>query len=172
MSNDNLKKFFSSNRDSFDYRTPPEGTWKRVERVLFGTKEVSLWNSLPLWRAAAIVLLGLTIFQFATSKLPVKSREDLAAQQEFTDVESFYSAEINHKAALIRKEGTFVEDAFTQDIEKLEAMYAVLSEEMKRHPTQKVKDALVLNMLVRIDLLNQQIQRLEEKREEPVATSL
>jgi hypothetical protein len=165
MSNDNLKKFFSSNRDAFDSRTPPEGTWKRVERALFGAKEVSLWNSLPLWRAAAAVLLGLTLFQFVSPRLTVNTREELAAQQEFTDVESFYSAEISHKVALIRNEGSMVDDAFTQDIEKLEAMYAVLSEEMKKRPSQKVKDALVLNMLVRIDLLNQQIQRLEEKKE-------
>jgi hypothetical protein len=41
-------------------------------------------------------------------------------------------------------------------------MYSVLKEEMKNHPSQKVKDALVLNLLVRIDLLNQQLHNLEE----------
>jgi hypothetical protein len=33
---------------------------------------------------------------------------------------------------------------------------------MKTSPSAKVKDALILNMLVRIDLLNQQIQKLED----------
>jgi hypothetical protein len=42
-------------------------------------------------------------------------------------------------------------------------MYNVLKEEMKTSPSQKVKDALVLNLLVRIDLLNQQLHKLEKE---------
>jgi hypothetical protein len=41
-------------------------------------------------------------------------------------------------------------------------MYMVLKEEMKSRPSQKVQDALVLNLLVRIDLLNQQLYKLEK----------
>jgi hypothetical protein len=37
---------------------------------------------------------------------------------------------------------------------------------MKAHPSKKVKEALVLNLLVRIDLLNQQLQALENNAEE------
>jgi hypothetical protein len=40
-------------------------------------------------------------------------------------------------------------------------MYMVLKEEMKASPSEKVKDALVLNLLVRIDLLNQRLHKLE-----------
>jgi hypothetical protein len=40
-------------------------------------------------------------------------------------------------------------------------MYQVLKEEMKIHPSQKVKDALVLNLLVQIDLLNQELHKIE-----------
>ena len=54
-------------------------------------------------------------------------------------------------------------NGFTHDFQQLEAMYLVLKEEMKTRPSQKVKDALVLNLLVRIDLLNQHLQRLEEE---------
>ncbi len=166
MNNDNLKKFFEANREGFDHHTPPEGVWKRIERSLFGTPNVSLWNSVGMWRAAAMLLLALALYQFFVPRTLSRIREnDVASQQEFRDVESYYSAEINHKVALIRNEGPFVDDTFTQDLEKLEAMYAVLAEEMKRRPSQKVKDALVLNMLVRIDLLNQQLQKLEELKE-------
>lgn len=42
-------------------------------------------------------------------------------------------------------------------------MYQVLNEEMKTRPTEKVKDALILNLLVRIDLLNQQ-RELEDSK--------
>ena len=46
---------------------------------------------------------------------------------------------------------------------EISLMYLVLKEEMKNDPSQKVKDALVLNLLVRIDLLNQQLYRLENE---------
>ena len=70
-------------------------------------------------------------------------------------------------------EGLFADDNISQDIQKLEAMYSVLSDEMKRLPSEKVKDAMVLNMLVRIDLLNQQIQKLEEsKRKKEIISSI
>jgi len=39
------------------------------------------------------------------------------------------------------------EDEITQNLKKLEAMYLVLKDEMKRRPTQDVRDALVLNLL-------------------------
>lgn len=162
MSN-KMKEFFESNRDAFDHRIPADGVWKRIERTLFGAKEVSLWDSIVLWRAAAILLFAVALIQFSAPR--IVRTQDYTAQQEFRDVESYYSAEIKEKVALIRNEGSFLDDSFTQDIEKLEAMYAVLSEEMKRGPSQKVKDALVLNMLVRIDLLNQQIQKLEDRKE-------
>ena len=62
--------------------------------------------------------------------------------------------------------GSFEGEEFTQDFEKLDAMYQVLRDELKVRPTEKVRDALILNILVRIDLLNQQIQKLEDTREQ------
>ena len=83
--------------------------------------------------------------------------------KEFTDVETFYIQQISEKTELIdefqRQEGL---NGFTRDFQQLEAMYLVLKEEMKSRPSQKVKDALVLNLLVRIDLLNQQLHKLEK----------
>jgi hypothetical protein len=44
-------------------------------------------------------------------------------------------------------------------------MYQVLKTEMRQRPSQDVKDALVLNLLVRIDLLNQQLNKLDRREE-------
>lgn len=164
MSNDNMDKFFSQNREGFDDKTPSGKVWTRIERSLFGTKSFGLWNSVIVWRAAAAVFLGLSVFLFLNQRVSLKSVEDIASQQEFLDVESYYAAQISEKVSLIQSDESFMDDQFAQDFEKLEAMYSVLAEELKKHPSQKVKDALVLNMLVRIDLLNQQIQKLEELR--------
>lgn len=173
MKNDAFEKFVLEHRDEFDDKSPAEKTWRRISVSLFGLKRYALWNSVSLWRAAAVIFIGASVYLFFSRQPPLKEVNPLTNQQDFKDIESFYTAQISEKAALISNEGLFADDSFTQDIQKLEAMYAVISEEMKKHPSEKVKDALVLNMLVRIDLLNQQIQKLEESKEkkEP-ATSI
>jgi hypothetical protein len=85
-------------------------------------------------------------------------------QKEFKDLESFYGDQIAEKVEFIDKLEGYEDDQFSQDLKKLDAMYEVLREEMKASPSAKVKDALILNMLIRIDLLNQQIQKLEDHR--------
>jgi len=84
-------------------------------------------------------------------------------QVEFIDLENFYNGQIADKVEMISNIQEFNDtDSFAQDLEKLDAMYQVLREQMKSHPSEKIKDALILNMLVRIDLLNQQIKNLED----------
>lgn len=173
MSNNKMEQFFASNRNAFDDKTPSDRVWTRIERHLFGAKQANLWNSATVWRAAAAMLLGLSLLQFFGQRMHGPTKEELAAQQEFLDVESYYAGQISEKISLIRNDDYFVDDQFTQDFEKLDAMYAVLTEELKKRPSEKVKDALVLNMLVRIDLLNQQIKELDEsKKKQPEAAKV
>lgn len=161
---DSLKKFIETNREAFDNRVPSDKVWEGIESKLPRT---SLWNNLVLWRAAAILLLGVSGWLFFANKPSENlNRKDTAQLQgEFTNLEKFYTDQIAEKVEWISdSRDTFADDQFAQDFEKLDAMYQVLREQMKTNPTEQVKDALVLNMLVRIDLLNQQIHKLEESK--------
>jgi len=164
---DSLKKFVDENRAEFDSREPSEKAWDQIENKL-PTKQVSLWNNTMIWRVAAMLFLGLSVYLF-TSQNSVKTsaRESAKLQGEFSDLESFYSEQILEKVELINHIQSFNDqEKFTQDLEKLEAMYSVLKEQMKINPTEKVKDALILNFLVRMDLLNQQIKSIEDAKRE------
>jgi len=167
---DELEDFVRQNRNKFDDKEPSGKVWKGIERSLSFTT-TSLWNSVTLWRAAAILFMALSVYLLIPEKeAPTQiSKTDIPAQQEtglkeFTEVESFYVEQISQKTQLIdefqRSEGL---NGFTRDFQQLEAMYLVLKEEMKTSPSQKVKDALVLNLLVRIDLLNQHLHKLEKQ---------
>jgi hypothetical protein len=164
---DSLKKFVDEHRQEFDHREASSRAWSRIESRLAG-RQVTLWNNVVLWRVAAILFLGLSVYFFSTrnvSQLPM--RETAKLQGEFSDLESFYSEQIEEKVELISHIQNFNdEEQFTQDLEKLEAMYLVLREQMKSNPSEKVKDALILNLLVRIDLLNQQIKNIEDNKKE------
>ena len=158
---DQLEDFIKNNRPAFDDREPSEKVWKNIEASVRFNKQHSIWNSVVIWRAAAIVLMCVTIYLLIPKK-GADAQRDLALS-EFTDVEQFYVQQISEKTQLIeefqRSEGL---NGFTHDFKQLEAMYMVLKEEMKNRPSQKVKDALVLNLLVQIDLLNQQLHKLEQ----------
>jgi hypothetical protein len=165
MKKDSLKKFVDENRSAFDSREPSENLWERINANLPG-KQISLWDNTMIWRVAAMLFLGLSVYLFAIQNVAkTPSRESAQLQGEFSDLESFYSEQIQEKVELINHIQNFNDpDKFTQDLEKLEAMYLVLKEQMKINPTEKVKDALILNFLVRMDLLNQQIQNIEDSR--------
>lgn len=160
---DQLEDFIRQNRSAFDTKEPSDKNWDRISGKLFS--ETSLWNSVVIWRAAAIVLLGVSIY-LAVPKLQ-DTKEKAMVLSEFKDIESFYISQIANKVEQIEdyrgeEEGL---NGFTHDFAQLEAMYQVLKEEMRVHPSQKVKDALVLNLLVRIDLLNQQLHKIEQGEE-------
>ena len=164
---DELEDFIRKNREAFDDREPSDKNWRNIEASL-KMQNRGWWNSLTLWRAAAVIFMALSIYLLVPKKPGTRIAEE-ASMQEFNDVEAFYTQQISQKVELIDEfqanEGL---NGYTQDFKQLEAMYHVLKEEMKVRPSQKVKDALVLNLLVRIDLLNQQLHKLEkEYRGEP-----
>ena len=166
---DSLKEFIGKNRASFDDKSPNENVWKKIEAHLPEMKVVSLWNSVGLWRVAAVLFMGLSIVMFL-DKQPSSTSAKQAGnelQGDFKEVESFYIDEIAKKVALIDDfGGAFENDHYTQDFEKLDAMYQVLRTELKERPSETLRDALILNILVRIDLLNQQIKKLEDLKED------
>jgi hypothetical protein len=160
---ENLDDFIQSNRAAFDDKQPDEKNWTRISRALFG-KQISI-NSLPYWRAAAILFMGLSVYLLFPQVN--ENRNSKLVMNEFKDVEMYYVQEISDKVELIEnfnsEEGL---NGYTLDFKQLEAMYEVLKDEMKVRPSKKVKDALVLNLLVRIDLLNKQLEKLDKAQEE------
>ncbi len=152
---DKLERFIKEHREEFDDREPSDRVWKNIER-----KRTTIISALSVWRAAAVIFFGLSLYLFVANR--PESRKEIA--NELKDIEMFYGDQIAEKVALIDKLDGYNDDQFSQDVKKLDAMYEVLREEMKTSPSAKVKDALILNMLIRIDLLNQQIQKLEDHR--------
>ena len=166
---DQLEDFIRQNKAGFDDKEPSEKVWSKIQKNLFST---SLWNSIGVWRAAAVVLLGLCVYLLVPKladkrQETVALREETAALKDFADIENFYISQISEKVNVIKdSKGHDGLNGFTLDFQQLDAMYQVLKEEMKARPSQKVKDALVLNLLIRIDLLNQQLKKIDDEGKE------
>ncbi len=158
----NLERFIRTNRGAFDNREPSSQVWSQIRRSL---DVKSGWiNALPFWRAAAVLFMAITAY-LLTQNL-VETAAEKSTIGEFQDVEAFYTDQIASKIELIEAEQSLEGplNGFTHDFHQLEAMYQVLKEELRTRPSKKVKDALVLNLLIRIDLLNQQLHKLEKSR--------
>lgn len=168
--NDELEDFIRRNRASFDDREAPADAWTNIRRAL--PPSTSWWNSLTMWRAAAVLFMATTLYFVIANNLrhsvsQGEQVENQAVLSEFQDVEVFYTRQISEKVRLIdnfKRSENF--NGYTQDFQQLEAMYMVLKEQLKNDPSEQVKDAMVLNLLVRIDLLNQQLHNLERSKKQ------
>ncbi len=154
-----LDDFFRTQRAAFDNREPSSRVWENIERAVFARR--TPWYSAPVWRFAAAILLMVSAFWLGLYwPQGVVSR---GQTREMTELKHYYQNEIAKKTALISTYANRLdEDRFSDEQHKLEAMYLVLEEELRRRPSPEVRDALVLTLLLRIDLLNQQIERLED----------
>ncbi len=163
---DGIDDFISRNRDAFDDKEPPASVWENIQSSLHPRRpNQGWWNELMVWRAAAVLFLAVSVYLMIPGQKQDQQRDEgsQVAMNEFDDVEAYYVSEISQKVELI--ESIAADDTsgeITPDFQRLEAMYLVLKEEMKNRPSKEVKDALVLNLLIRIDLLNQQLHKLEE----------
>ncbi|MBS1681726.1 MAG: hypothetical protein JST48_08445 [Bacteroidetes bacterium] len=171
---DLLKKFVDENREGFDNKNTPESAWTKIEASLPKKSKQFFLNSVPFWRAAALILLGLSLYLLTVKTDSVQDKKETAELKGFSDLESYYSMQITEKMDLIsqyqsRVEGN--EDEITQNLKKLQAMYLVLKDQFKKHPTEDVRDALILNLLIRVDLMNQQLNKFDKPNGKPVINS-
>ncbi len=161
---DKLEQFIRDNRPHFDDKEPSDKVWKGINR------RIKPRNYQWLWKAAAILFFCTSIFLLLENVQQEKGK--LLAQKEkissdFADIESFYFQMISEKKTLIESYSDEIEIdyGFEQDLQNLDAMYEVLKDELKTNPSKKVVDALLLNLVVRMDILNKELAELEEDTE-------
>lgn len=151
---DNLEKFIKNNRKDFDDKIPADDVWYKINRRL-PEKNIHNW-----WKIAAIVFFASTVTLTYQNYL----KSDVSSN-ELAELESFYFTQIDYKQSLVKKLQQINRQSvigIEEDMQKLDAMYKVLKEEWQKKPSKEVLEALTLNLIVRIDILNRQLQSIEE----------
>ncbi len=157
---DNLKDFVQNNRAAFDDEAPRAHIWKGISRNLPAAKRSFMW----VWQAAAVIFFATSVLLLA-DRSGVVSPQEIASEDSFNQVEDFYFREINQKRAFIQdisETGVSAE----AELQKLDAMYLVLKEQFRENPSEEVLEALTLNLIVRLDLLNQVVAEIEKAETE------
>jgi hypothetical protein len=179
---DKLEKFVKEHRDEFDSFEPRPDLWQDISKELHQKKTPRrlLWpDGALLWKyAAAIALLISVSFiiwkQLPTDNLttssPVAEREQVQGLKEvpsqIAEVESYYTSLIQEKQAEI---GTYdlkslgIEENLKQDIAGLDSSYNRLKRELLDTPNkEQIMDAMILNLQMRMEILNRQLKTLEK----------
>ncbi len=162
---DKLEKFVIDNREAFDDKEAGRGVWNRISKELHGNSRT--FDSSWLWKAAAIFFFGTSAFLLGQQSINQSSADRVSSQakEEFTAVETYYISEINNKKEEISDyydKNIQLRNDVNEDLGKLDAMYLVLKDRLEKDPSKEVVDALILNLIMRMDILTKQVQQLQD----------
>jgi hypothetical protein len=176
---DKLEKFVKEHRDEFDSFEPRPDLWQDISKELHQKKTIKpLWpNRAHLWKyAAAIVLLIVASFITWHQLSPDPSTQQVASNErvqtipeiapQLAEVETYYTSLIHQKKEQIGSydlKALGIEDNLQQDVAGLDSSYTRLKRELANTPNkEQIMDAMILNLQMRMDLLNNQLKTLEK----------
>lgn len=188
--NKNLERFVRDNREAFDQMEPSPALWDKIGASLGDqarpNKTRVVRMSRVRWAVAATLLLALAgtlgyMFfnqqseevrraQFAGREQPVV--EDPLVQQidpQYAKLVSQFTEVIESKQSELRKiekDDPALYQKFSGDIHKLDSAYHVLRGTLNANPnTEQLLQAMISNLQLQIDLLNQQLTVIKKIKE-------
>ncbi|MBV6644855.1 MAG: hypothetical protein KI790_05375 [Cyclobacteriaceae bacterium] len=155
---DLLENFVQENREGFDNKEPDRNVWLSINKKLEKEKGFSLF-----WKIAAAFLLVTTTY-LLIDKYHQPDRPKTALMTEFEQAETFYYSLISQKQAELQgyNPGELEMD-FKVDIDRLDSMYSELKSTFQGSLNDpKLVEAMIGNLQLRIEILNEQIRILEK----------
>ncbi|WP_420577611.1 hypothetical protein [Ekhidna sp.] len=154
---DQLEKFIMENREAFDDVTPSDQAWTKIDQRLM--KRRSVWPT--IWKVAAMLFMATTIILVID-----KSNDEVQGpvlSEEFNQAEDYYVSLINQKRRSIKEQLTPEQhEQFLVEIDQLDSMYVELKKTYQTNASNdRVMDAMINNLQLRLDILNKQLEILE-----------
>ena len=167
---DNLEKYIKQHRDEFDSEEPRPELWGRIKGSMEQKEARIVHMRNWMWRAAAIVLLMTTTWLLVErAQQPGPQDVGLAAEvddsfmEEFAAAEQYYLNQIDEmQSQLVAYEDELVSGEFMRDLDHLDSLYTGLRSEFDTGGSnEQVADALIQNLRIRMEIINQQLMILE-----------
>lgn len=172
--NDKLEKFIKSHRADMDHKEPSPELWIDIANEISNeTKQKSLTRSFVWWRAAAVLLLLITSLLVLEKFVSDPDHEEIVMNEQLMEAEGYYINLINQKQKEVvsLSQDLDLGSEFADEINMLDSMYSVLKKDMKHGNEGNLVDAMILNLQLRIEILNQQlsiIQTIEDSKNEKI----
>jgi predicted transcriptional regulator len=167
-----LENFIRNNRKQFNEFEAPEGLWDKIEQDLDEQARIRPLNRLKsglLLKIAAMIVVvltsGLLFFQYQK-----KEATDLSnINPELAKQQYHYASLIKEKRnelKEIEKQDPHLYREFSSEIKAMDENYQRLKKDLKTSPNQEeTVRAMVKNLQIQIQVLNQQLQIIEQVSE-------
>jgi hypothetical protein len=160
---DGLEDFIRNNKDGFDHLEPDMKGWEQLNKKLDVQSGRNFsWMKIAASVAILFVLSATAYFFLKNDKQEVVA--ELKPQSQIAEVETYYTRLIEEKRGEISKYAVDDKRIMIEaelGLSKLDSMYNELKKEYKPESSQEVTDAMIQNLQLRIDILNQQKYILE-----------
>ena len=197
MKKDNLERFIRDNREAFDDKEPPGNLWQKLETgldkqvpdrsspfrnvykntALSGGAGQIGWPRLD-WRVAAsiAVLLLAGAFLYMNQQYGVTHQpEVVAASPAYAKEVVQYTQLIDDKRADLKQmteDNPALYQEFATDLDRLEKSYQSLKSDLPKNPNQEVLiQAMIQNLQLQINLLNEQLRVIQRIKQQTHETS-
>lgn len=192
-----LERFIRDNREKFDADQPSPASWERIEQSLNTTKQRSAMyrlNGKRWWLIAAAVLAivltsALYIFLHpGHEERPIVQNQTMDTTPEnktgdpvIEAIDPDYAARVakfsgliekkQHELEAIRTDQPDLYRKFSRDIQRLDSTYHALKYELPVNPNkEELLQAMIYNLQLQIDLLNQQLNIIQKIKQAKTAS--
>lgn len=169
MKTDDLRNFIEVNRESFEVYDYPQEDWQEIADKLEMAEKKSRSVVIPLkyvWRSAAVflILIG-AVFYMSWTNWKNQSQQ-MMMSTEMQEAEYYYGEQIAAKVALIAQLDQNAEKEVFRNLEALDIAFNELKSDLKDNAdNEEVIHAMIENYKIKLQILEQIIAQLEERKE-------
>jgi|GEM_PF-838994 len=166
----NLEKFISENRKSFDDTVPPESIWENIsmlfdDEVAIKKRQKSLRFRTVISIAAMFILVctaGILLYKAReTRRMDYSQIDPLLAKQQ-VEYASLVHEKRDALSNMATKEPQLYQE-FSEVIDKMQVNYKQLKTELMQSPNKELTlEAMISNLKMQIEILNQQLDILND----------
>ena len=160
----NIEEFIKANREEFDHKEPREKLWARIESDLDHSNGYG-W----IWKAAVVLLLAVCSYliweRSQYQPLDATVASELQLDPEFLETEIYYTQLISEQRVIVEQfdlNDPELKESFRRDLASLDTMYQELKLEYVETSNSAVLEAMIGNLQLRMELLNEQVLILEQ----------
>ncbi|WDF55967.1 hypothetical protein [Mucilaginibacter sp. KACC 22063] len=168
-----LEDFIHDNREEFDDLTPRAALWDNIEKQLSfkempKKREVKTFSLGFVLRLAAMIIMvmGIGFVVYLRNEKRTGGVDLAAINPEYAQQQKHYASlvkEKRHELLNVAKTDPQLYQEFSIDLAKMDSTYKKLTNELKTSPNQeRVLRAMIRNLQVQSEVLNQQLQIIEQ----------
>lgn len=174
MKKERLETFVRDNKKEFDEFEPPVAVWEKIEAELDRSREKNQRRPrlVPLNLVLKIAASVLIVLCASAWFLQFQNREAVNLSNidpELAKIQIQYASMIEEKRYELKRvenEEPQLYQEFSAEIMKIDASYQKLKQDLPQSPNQEATvRAMIQNLQIQIDLLNQQLKIIEQVKE-------